>query len=115
VEKLYSESESVSIQNAKFKEDIQRLEAEHRHLQMVLEQHKPVCRRNNSNDNSDGGILNAAENVVKKEAEDSSDMFRDRVDSFSSVYKYSGDVYDSSINYNFGFSGGYYDTACFAV
>ena len=82
---------------------------------MVLEQHKPVCRKNNSGDNSDGGILNAANDVVKKEAEDSSDMFRDRVDTFSSVYKYSGDVYDSSINYNFGFSGGYYDTACFAV
>ena len=32
IEKLYSESESVSVQNAKFKEDIQRLEAEHRHL-----------------------------------------------------------------------------------
>ena len=81
---------------------------------MVLEQHKPVCRRNKSSDSSDGGILNAND-VVKKEAEDSSDMFRDRVDTFSNVYKYSGDVYDSSINYNFGFSGGYYDTACFAV
>merc|ERR1711983_336692 len=30
IEKLYSESEVVAIQNARFKEDIQRLEAEHR-------------------------------------------------------------------------------------
>ena len=30
IEKLYSESESVVVQNQRFKEDIQRLEAEHR-------------------------------------------------------------------------------------
>ena len=32
IEKLYSESEVVAIQNARFKEDIQRLEAEHRYI-----------------------------------------------------------------------------------
>ena len=32
IEKLYSESESVAVQNARFKEDIQRLEAEHRYF-----------------------------------------------------------------------------------
>lgn len=37
IEKLYSESEVVAIQNARFKEDIQRLEAEHRYIYIKLE------------------------------------------------------------------------------
>jgi len=116
IEKLYSESEVVQMQNAKFKDDIQRLEAEHRHLMMVLEQHKPVCRKNRGGGDTDGGVYNSADSIIKKEAEDSS-MFRETdTDQFSNVFKYSSsDVYDS-VNYNnFTYSGGYYDTACFAV
>ena len=34
IEKLYSESETVSVQNAKFKDDIARLEAEYRYVEI---------------------------------------------------------------------------------
>ena len=36
IEKLYSESETVAVQNAKFKDDIARLEAEHRQVVDII-------------------------------------------------------------------------------
>merc|ERR1719367_1944555 len=112
IEKLYSESESVAVQNARFKEDIQRLEAEHRQLLMVLEQHKPVCRRNCGTNVPDGIKTNI--DKVKTEKEDV-EVYRDnKEEQFSNVYKYPGDIFDT-INYNFTYTGGYYDTACLAI
>jgi len=113
IEKLYSESESVAVQNARFKEDIQRLEAEHRQLLMVLEQHRPVCRRNCGTNVSDGIKSNI--DKVKTEKEDV-EVYRDNKEEqqFSNVYKYPGDIFDT-VNYNFTYTGGYYDTACLAI
>jgi len=112
IEKLYSESEVVAIQNARFKEDIQRLEAEHRQLLMVLEQHRPVCRRNCGSSVSDGVKTNI--DKVKTEKEEV-EVYRDnKEEQFSNVYKYPGDIFDH-VNYNFTYTGGYYDTACLAV
>merc|ERR1719323_1707118 len=112
IEKLYSESEVVAIQNARFKEDIQRLEAEHRQLLMVLEQHRPVCRRNCGSSVSDGVKTNI--DKVKTEKEEV-EVYRDnKEEQFSNVYKYPGDIFDH-VNYNFTYTGGYYDTARLAV
>lgn len=41
---LFVESESVERQNARYKEDIARLEAEQRHLINILAQHQPTCK-----------------------------------------------------------------------
>lgn len=131
IEKLYSESESVVVQNQRFKEDIQRLEAEHRHLRMVLEKHKPVCRRNcgvgeaaEKADTRDLESLNTLlEAEVKQEREDTElynkDTHSRAGESFD--YKYasnsSSDLFggEAGLHYNFSYTGGYYDTACFAV
>ena len=125
IEKLYSESESVAVQNSKYKEDIAKLEAEqryrdsnqffsifqlfpiYRHLRMVLEQHKPVCRRLLGVKSSPDSNLQQ----VKTEKEDS-DIFADREENFENVYKY--DLYDGVHN-NFAYTGSYYDTACLAI
>ena len=125
IEKLYSESESVAVQNSKYKEDIAKLEAEqrywdsnqfvsisqlfplYRHLRMVLEQHKPVCRRLLGVKSSPDSSLQQ----VKTEKEDS-DIFADREENFENVYKY--DLYDGVHN-NFAYTGSYYDTACLAI
>jgi len=107
IEKLYSESESVAVQNSKYKEDIAKLEAEQRHLRMVLEQHKPVCRRLLGVKSSPDSSLQQ----VKTEKEDS-DIFADREENFENVYKY--DLYDGVHN-NFAYTGSYYDTACLAI
>ena len=97
-----------------------------RHLQTVLEQHRPMCRRNGGGEASEA----APETLVKQERDtDSVDIFAADIkqsrDSFeagrAAQYKYGGgagesSVYgDSGVNYNFTYTGGYYDTACFAV
>jgi len=108
IEKLYSESETVAVQNAKFKDDIARLEAEHRHLLMVLEQHKPLCRRNCGRDSNEAVISHIED--VKTEREDL-DLFEET----KIEYKFAGEMYDS-VSYNFNsYPGGYYDNACFAI
>ena len=97
-----------------------------RHLQTVLEQHRPMCRRNGGGEASEA----APETLVKQERDtDSVDIFAADIkqsrDSFeagrAAQYKYGGgagesSVYgDSGVNYNFTYTGGYYDTAWFAV
>ena len=42
---LFAESEEVERQNACYKYDIVRLEAEQSHLMSILAQHKPVCKK----------------------------------------------------------------------
>jgi len=42
---LFSESEAVEHQNACYKDDIARLEAEQRHLMNILAQHQPFCKK----------------------------------------------------------------------
>jgi len=42
---LFSESEIVEHQNACYKDDIARLEAEQRHLMNILTQHQPLCKK----------------------------------------------------------------------
>ena len=124
IEKLYSESESVAVQNSRYKEDIAKLEAEQRyrdkhtlstfhsfslsrHLLMVLEQHRPICRRLLGVKSSPDTAIEQ----VKTEKEDS-DIYADREENFENVYKY--DLYDAVHN-NFAYTGSYYDTACLAI
>ena len=83
-----------------------------RQLLMVLEQHRPVCRRNCGSSVSDGVKTNI--DKVKTEKEEV-EVYRDnKEEQFSNVYKYPGDIFDH-VNYNFTYTGGYYDTACLAV
>merc|ERR1711892_1402553 len=42
---LFAESESVVLANARYKDDVARLEAEQRHLINILAQHQPMCKR----------------------------------------------------------------------
>ena len=42
---LFAESESVVLANARYKNDIARLEAEQRHLINILAQHQPACKK----------------------------------------------------------------------
>ena len=76
---------------------------------MVLEQHKPVCRLNCGRDSTDAVLANI--DNIKTENEEVDLLAETKMN-----YKYSGDMYQS-VNYNFNnsYSGGYYDTACFAV
>lgn len=113
IEKLYSESELVAVQNSRYKEDIAKLEAEQRHLMMVLEQHRPLCRRllgvKSSPDSSQANIQE-----VKTEKDDP-EVYAEREENYDNVYKYTGgDLYDVVHN-NFAYTGSYYDTACLAI
>jgi len=49
---LFSESEVVERQNACYKDDIARLEAEQKHLMNILAQHQPVCKKRMKSDTS---------------------------------------------------------------
>ena len=99
---------------------------------MVLEKHRPVCRRNcgvgegaEKVDTRDLESLNTLlEAEVKQEKEDTElytkDTHAGAGESFE--YKYttssnSSDLFggDAGLHYNFSYTGGYYDTACFAV
>ena len=74
---------------------------------MVLEQHRPICRRLLGVKSSPDTAIEQ----VKTEKEDS-DIYADREENFENVYKY--DLYDAVHN-NFAYTGSYYDTACLAI
>ena len=102
-----------------------------RHLRMVLEKHKPVCRRNcgvsegaEKVDTRDLESLNTLlEAEVKQEREDTELYTKDTHSRAGESFEYkyasnsSSDLFggDSGLHYNFSYTGGYYDTACFAV
>ena len=82
-----------------------------RHLLMVLEKHRPVCRRLLGVKSSPPSVhTNMPE--VKTETEEEPEVFADREENYENVYKY--DIYDVVHN-NFAYTGSYYDTACLAI
>ena len=110
IEKLFSESDVVAVQNAQYKEEISRLQAEHQELLAVLEQHRPVCRRHRP-DQAAASCIAKTEPV---KTEEDVDLLLERDEkSADLLYRYTGDLLDSTATFNFPYSG-YYDTACFA-
>ena len=77
---------------------------------MILEQHRPVCRRLIGIKSSPDS-LHANIEEVKTEKEDP-EVYTEREENYENVYKY--DIYDVVHN-NFAYTGSYYDTACLAI